>query len=111
MLHSAITAAADMDAMYRYQRHIYLYRTKAGKPLTFSTQNNRMVPVRMLFKWLARRNLLLYNPASDLEMPKVEKRLPRDLLNPEEAELLTAFRLQSPGDATIDAGSDPNASA
>lgn len=72
----------------RYQRHLYLYRTKAGKPLTFRSQNNKLVPVRMLFKWLTRRNLLLYNPAADLDLPRGEHRLPKHVLTPAEAELL-----------------------
>jgi integrase/recombinase XerD len=35
-----------------------------------------------------RENLLLYNPASELELPKPEKRLPKHTLTTEEAELV-----------------------
>jgi integrase/recombinase XerD len=44
------------------------------------------VPVRTWFRWLVRNNHILHNPASDLDMPKLEKRLPRAVLNEEEAE-------------------------
>jgi integrase/recombinase XerD len=69
-----------------YQRHLYYYRQKNGKPLTFRTQYARLVLVRVWFRWLVRNNHILHNPASDLDMPKLEKRLPRAVLNEEEAE-------------------------
>ena len=69
-----------------YQRHLYYYRQKNGKPLTFRTQYARLVPVRASFRWLVKNNHILHNPASDLDMPKLEKRLPRVVLNEEEAE-------------------------
>jgi integrase/recombinase XerD len=71
-----------------YQRHLYYYRQKNGKPLTFRTQYARLVPVRVWFRWLVRNNHILHNPASDLDMPRLEKRLPRAVLNEEEAERL-----------------------
>ena len=35
---------------------------------------------------MVRNNHVLHNPASDLDMPKLEKRLPRAVLNEEETE-------------------------
>ena len=69
-----------------YQHHLYHHRQKNGEPLTFRTQYSWLVPVRTWFRWLAKNNHILNNPASDLEMPKVEKRLPRAVLSEEEAE-------------------------
>ena len=69
-----------------YQRYLYYYRQKNGKPLTFRTQYARLVPVRAWFRWMVKNNHILHNPASDLDMPKLEKRLPRAVLNEEEAE-------------------------
>jgi len=71
-----------------YQRYLYHYRKANGEPLTVLSQNNRVVPIRALFKWLARNNHLLYNPASDLEMPRAEKRLPKAVLSQDEAETI-----------------------
>ena len=59
---------------------------KNGEPLTFRTQYARLVPVRAWFRWMVADNHILHNPASDLDMPKLEKRLPRAVLNEEEAE-------------------------
>jgi integrase/recombinase XerD len=69
-----------------YQRHLYYHRQKNGEPLTFRTQYSWLVPVRTWFRWLAKNNHILNNPASELEMPKIEKRLPRAVLSEEEAE-------------------------
>jgi integrase/recombinase XerD len=43
-----------------------------------------------LFKWLARENHILYNPASELELPRMERRLPRYILNVGEVEKVLA---------------------
>src|SRR5215469_6907027 len=69
-----------------YQRSLYYHRQKNGKPLTFRTQYSWLVPVRAWFRWLVKNNHILHNPASDLDMPKIEKRLPRAVLSEEEAE-------------------------
>lgn len=70
----------------RYQRHLFLYRKKDGEALSGRSQHMRLVPVKMLFRWLTRQNRILSNPAADLEMPRVEKRLPKHILSAEEAE-------------------------
>jgi len=70
----------------RYQRHLFHYRKENGKPLSFRAQHARLVPLRVFFKWLTRQNVILYNPASELELPKVEKRLPKHVLTVSEAE-------------------------
>jgi integrase/recombinase XerD len=70
----------------RYQRYMYHYRKRDGDPLSFQSQNNRLVPIRTWFRWLARKNYILYNPASDIELPKLERRLPKHVLTASEAE-------------------------
>lgn len=70
----------------RYQRHVYYYRQPNGKPLSFKSQNNRLAAVRVWFKWMARKNHILYNPAGELELPRPEYRLPKYILTASEAE-------------------------
>ena len=70
----------------RYQRHLFHLRRADGRALTFRAQHSRLVPLRGYFKWLTRQNVLLYNPASELELPKLEHRLPRHVLTLSEAE-------------------------
>ncbi len=70
----------------RYRRYLYHYRKVDGQPLSFATQQQRLVPIKMFFKWLTKENYLLYNPASELELPKVHRRLPKQLLSADEVE-------------------------
>jgi integrase/recombinase XerD len=74
----------------RYQRWLYLSRKPDGRPLSFVTQQQRLIALRMFFKWLARMNLILSNPASDLEMPRREMRLPKAVLTAAEVERVMA---------------------
>lgn len=61
--------------------YLFLYRKEDGQPLTTRSQHTRVTPLRAFFKWLARQNHILYNPASDLELPRLErrKRLPSNV--------------------------------
>ncbi len=69
-----------------YQRHLFHKRKKNGKPLSFRAQHSRLVAIRAYFKWLTRQNVIPSNPASELELPKLERRLPKHVLTPSEAE-------------------------
>ena len=69
-----------------YQRYLYYYRQKNGQPLTFRTQHSRLTPVCRWFRWLVRHNHILYNPASDLDLPRMEKCIPRTIFSVEETE-------------------------
>jgi integrase/recombinase XerD len=75
----------------RYQRSLFYLRKPDGKSLSFRSQYVRLVPVRRLFRWLTRENVILSNPASELDMPQREKRLPRYVLTPHEAERVLAL--------------------
>jgi integrase/recombinase XerD len=77
----------------RYRRHLYHYRKENGEPLSFATQAQRLIPIRGLFKWLARENHILSNPASELELPRVHRKLPAHILSPEEIEAVMAQSL------------------
>lgn len=70
----------------RYQTHLYYYRQPNGKPLTTGTQYHRLGSVRSFFRWTARQHLTLFNPAAEIEMPRLGRRLPRNVLNEAEVE-------------------------
>lgn len=70
----------------KYQRHLYHSTTRGGKPLSASGQANRLAAARRSFRFLTRENVLLYNPASELELAKLEKRPPKDILSADGAE-------------------------
>ncbi len=76
--------------LVRYQRWLFHYRKPDGHPLSFRSQNQRLLPVRAFFKWAVRNNLVGSNPASELELPRVEQRLPQPALSITEAEQVLA---------------------
>ena len=68
----------------RYRRYLYHYRQANGEPISFATQQQRLGSVKSFFKWLTKENYILYNPASEMELPKVHRRLPKHILTHEE---------------------------
>ena len=73
-------AEINRPILERYRRHTYEYRQANGKPLGLKTQIARLIAVRTFFKWMARHHHILYNPASELEFPRADKRLPAQIL-------------------------------
>ena len=74
-----------------YQRACFHYRKRDGHPLSFRSQSQRLLAVRAFFKWATRAHLILHNPASEIDLPKVEQRLPRPALSQAEAELVLSM--------------------
>jgi integrase/recombinase XerD len=72
----------------RYQRHLFYYRKADGRPITLGSQFGCLAPLRTFFKWLAKENHILYNPASELTLPKLPKHLPRVILSIQEIEAI-----------------------
>lgn len=69
-----------------YQSYLFHYRKEDGTALTIGTQKAWLATVSSFFSWLTRESLVLYNPASDLELPRKELRLPKGVLNANEVE-------------------------
>ena len=72
----------------RYQWHLYYYRKADGKPMTLGSQFGCLAPLKTFFKWLAKENHILYNPASELTLPRLPKHLPRVILSIQEVEAI-----------------------
>lgn len=90
-------AAITLPILERYQKHLYYYRKSDGDPLSYRTQHSLLVPLRAWFKWLTRDRHILYNPASELELPKPGRALPKAVLSVEEIErILAAVDIDSP---------------
>jgi integrase/recombinase XerD len=91
-------AEVTKPVLDRYQRWLFHHRSeKHDRPLSFRTQHVRLTPVRTFFRYLAKENHLLFNPASELALPKLEKRLPKHVLSVSEVErVLNSVDLQDP---------------
>jgi integrase/recombinase XerD len=72
----------------RYQRYLFYYRKKDGQSLSNHAVVGRLSVLRSFFKWAARKNHILYNPASEIELPRAEKRLPKHILSAAEVETI-----------------------
>ncbi len=77
-----------------YQRYLYNYRQtsgpKHGEPLGIIAQLGQMTAIKAWFKWLARQNVILSNPAADLILPKKPRALPKMILSVEDVERVLA---------------------
>jgi integrase/recombinase XerD len=78
--------AITKPILERYQKHLYYYRKTNGEPLSVRSQLSLLLPLKAFFKWLSQTNRILYNPASELELPKTPPRLPQVILSVEEIE-------------------------
>jgi integrase/recombinase XerD len=74
----------------RYQRHLFYYRKSDGRPMTLGAQLGYLAPLKTFFKWLTRENHIPYNPASELQLPRQPKHLPRHILSVQEVEAILA---------------------
>jgi integrase/recombinase XerD len=93
-----VTSVHDVTrpVLVRYQRWLFYFRKKNGKPMSFSAQKSCLLAVRNFFRWLTRTNVIAANPAADLELPKTGMKLPRHVLNVDEVEaVMRAVDLQS----------------
>lgn len=87
-----VTRATEvtLPLIERYQRYLFHYRTREGKPLSIHSQRSRLAILRPFFKWLMRERYLLANPASEIVIPRRITHLPRDILSAQEAERVLA---------------------
>jgi len=75
----------------QYQKHLYRYRNaKNGQPLSVVSQMGELSDMRTFFKWLARKKYLAMNPASEIDLPKLPRRLPRNVMSIAETERVLA---------------------
>ncbi len=73
-----------------YQRWLWRCTKANGQRLGWSTQRNRLSILKDFCRWLTRQDVILHNPASELELPRMEKRLPQEVLTLSEVERLLA---------------------
>ena len=83
-------AAVSRQLLERYQRHLYYRRKRDGAPLSFASQYAHLVAVKAFFSWATRSGLIASNPASEIDLPKLDRHLPKTLLSPAEVEAVLA---------------------
>jgi integrase/recombinase XerD len=92
------TREVDQGLLRDYQAAVAATISRYGRPLSISAQSQRLTVLRLLFAFLVRRQLLIADPARELELPRVPRRgLPYGLPTPAEMErLLSAPDVSTP---------------
>lgn len=85
-IRSAIEVSRDFAE--GYQVYLSEYRKADGQKLSVRVQHNWLLSVKLFFKWLAKKRHIIYNPASEIELPKLDYTLPNSILTAKEAELV-----------------------
>jgi len=70
----------------RYRQWLFHYRKDNGRPLSWSSQSQKLQAVKVYLRYLVRIHLIPFNPAAELELPRQPKRLPAAVLSVAEAE-------------------------
>ncbi len=79
-------AAITRNVLEAYQRHLHHHRKTNGEPLTINTQKTLLFPLTAFCKWLAKERYVAFNPATELELPRAVRGLPKVILSPDEIE-------------------------
>jgi integrase/recombinase XerD len=80
-----------------YQGKIMRYRKPSGEPYNVSYLIRILSALRGFFGWLAKKRYILYNPASELELPRMDRHLPRNIMSEAEVEaVIMQVDLSSP---------------
>jgi integrase/recombinase XerD len=74
-----------------FQRWLFHRKKPNGKPIAISSQRLSLQKLVGFFRYLVRQNVILSNPAADLEMPKMPKRLPKAVLSESEVHKVLAI--------------------
>ena len=73
-----------------FQRWLWRCTKANGERLSWSTQRSRLGTLKDWFRWMTKQNVILHNPASELELPRMEKRLPTTALTIAQVDMLLA---------------------
>ena len=79
-----------LSVLERYQRALYYQRRSDGKPLSFRSQNDRLGSIKRFFRWLAKSRVIELSPAELIDLPRIERRLPKTILSIAEVETVLA---------------------
>ncbi|MDX6768953.1 MAG: tyrosine-type recombinase/integrase [Elusimicrobiota bacterium] len=98
---SKVERLADVVPEMLMEYIVWLRETRGfGHPykkLSSAHMYHRILGVRKFFQWAADHGLVLYDPAQDLEMPRVHSQLPQTIVTQQEARrILDAPDLTSP---------------
>jgi integrase/recombinase XerD len=80
--HITSVAEIDLPSLEQYQADI----ARSDHPLTIVSQHSRLVPLRVWFAWMLKSGYIRNNPAERLQLPRLGRHLPRNILSAAEVE-------------------------
>jgi integrase/recombinase XerD len=80
-------AEVDRRMVLDYQARVYL-QTFKDRPIAPATQRARLTCVKTFYQYLLKAGLALYDPTSDLDLPKRPNQLPKGILSKKEIGIL-----------------------
>ena len=86
-------SAITRDVVEGYRGQLFQRRYR-NKPLSFSTQSNRLQAVKAFLRYLFKEHFLLWDVGAAIELPKKHQALPRILSEDEVLRLLNAVDVQ-----------------
>jgi integrase/recombinase XerD len=85
------------DIIYNFLNYQTSIKNKKGNILTSGTIKTKLISLRIFFRYLMKQDFILNNPVNLIDLPRVEKRLPRNILSEDEVKkLLTSMKTNSP---------------
>lgn len=85
------------EDLRRYQSGLYAGSKEDGRPFSTAAISLRLASVKNLFRFLLRRGYAVFDPSASIELPRLEKRLPRVILTEAEAaRIVSAPKGRSP---------------
>jgi integrase/recombinase XerD len=85
------------ETLSAYQTALYAEEKRNGERISVQTQCNRLTALKAFFGYLWREGKLLINPAAQVQLPRVRRKLPRANLTPREAiQLIEAAGTRTP---------------
>lgn len=81
----------------QFRLYLSRYRKADGTALKLASQHGRLVVVRAFFKYLFKSSYTLYDPASALDLPRSEIRIPNEVMtHPEVEKVLNVIDTTTP---------------
>ena len=85
------TVSITKSVVEDYLVYLLHYQKENGKNFTARARRERTLSLKLFFSWVVKENGMIYNPLSELELPKIRKSIPKEVLT--ETEMSRILRL------------------
>ncbi|RLC05678.1 MAG: site-specific tyrosine recombinase XerD [Deltaproteobacteria bacterium] len=83
-------AQVTREVILGYQQYLVTAKSDRGQPYTVPTQSTYLGSLRTFYRFMVRYDHVLYDPTTLMELPRQDRRLPREILTKKEVQRLLA---------------------